>query len=438
MELLSHLQSVAILQISLEVWGIFIALFSQWTFARFLKTGTLAKSDKFLFIAVSFAIAEILLDIVAKLVRGYPGDAGYVAVRLANFSYFLAVYCLLWAFVKYVQAHFSGVAAQRNRGYFLVSKILIALVISLLVINIFTGWFYNFDAQNLYYRATYYPPLQVIPLTVLVLVMVVLVRERRQLKRRHLLALLSFITLPAVSVLLSIPFYGFSFLEISFVVSLLIIQEERRLSLIDHNSRLEELNRSSGDMVYTLAYVIDARDHYTNGHSTRVAKYSKEIARRMGLSEEQQLEIECSSLLHDIGKVHVPDAILHKPGKLTDEESEKVREHTVIGAEILARLSSKYNLVDGARYHHERYDGTGYPEGLVGEQIPLVARIIAVADADDAMTSERMYHQPKSQEEARLEIIEGLGKQFDPQAGKTMLQMIDEDTEFLLRECSAA
>lgn len=434
MELFTHLQPITIVQVSLEIWGILIAAFSECTFARTFGKQTSARVDRLLFIAVLFAIAEISLDIMAKLCRGYPGDFGSMAVRVTNFLCFFANYCLLWTFIEYLKAHFSEAVVHRNWVFFLIARTLVICVVLLLVVNIFTGWFYDFDSQNYYYRCTYYLPLQVLPVLALAFVTLVLVRERGQIERRHFLALLSFIVLPALAMLLSMVFYGFSFLELSFIISLLVIQEDRRISIIDQNIRFEEISRFNNDMVHTLAYVIDAKDHYMKGHSARVARYSREIARRMGLTPDQLREIECTSLLHDIGKVHVPDAILRKPEALDDEEYEILKEHTVVGGGILERVSSRYRLADGARYHHERYDGTGYPDGLAGEQIPLAARIIAVADAYDAMTSDRSYRQAKSQEETRQEILNGLGTQFDPQIGLIMLEMMDKDTSFLMRE----
>ena len=144
-------------------------------------------------------------------------------------------------------------------------------------------------------------------------------------------------------------------------------------------------------VIQTLAEAIDAKDSYTHGHSGRVAAYSREIARRAGYSERARNEIFMMGILHDVGKIGVPDAVINKPGKLTDEEYERIKNHPVMGARILKKIREMPNLVTGARWHHERYDGSGYPDGLKGEDIPEQARIIGVADAYDAMTSNRSY-----------------------------------------------
>ena len=177
-------------------------------------------------------------------------------------------------------------------------------------------------------------------------------------------------------------------------------------------------------------------DRYTSGHSERVATYSREIARRAGDNEEAQATIYAVGLLHDIGKIGVPIEIINKTSRLTDEEYELVKAHTTAGASILKTVSEFPALSVGARSHHERYDGRGYPDGLKGEDIPRMARIIAVADAYDAMTSRRSYRDALPQDVARSEIVKGRGTQFDPQFADIMLQMIDEDTEYMMRDKS--
>ena len=187
-------------------------------------------------------------------------------------------------------------------------------------------------------------------------------------------------------------------------------------------------------IVQTLAEAIDAKDTYTNGHSGRVAKYSREIARRYGYSRKRQDEIYMMGLLHDVGKIGVPDAVINKPARLTDEEYAQIKTHPVMGDRILKNIRERPKLAIGARWHHERYDGTGYPDGLSGDDIPEEARIIAVADAYDAMTSRRSYRDILPQDIVRKEIKNGKGTQFDPAFADIMLTMIEEDKDYMLRE----
>ena len=188
------------------------------------------------------------------------------------------------------------------------------------------------------------------------------------------------------------------------------------------------------EIVQTLSGTIDAKDEYTNGHSQRVAYYSQEIARRYGYTPEEQMNVYLIGLLHDIGKIGVPDEIIRMPRKLTDTEFEVIKKHPSIGARILSNIKDLPNISAGAHWHHERYDGSGYPDGLKGEEIPEVARIIAVADAYDAMTSNRSYRKFMPQDVVRSEIERGIGTQFDPTFAKIMLQMIDDDTEYRMQE----
>ena len=196
----------------------------------------------------------------------------------------------------------------------------------------------------------------------------------------------------------------------------------------------EKIERISMQIVKALSGAIDAKDTYTNGHSTRVADYSKEIARQAGYSEKMQNDIYMMGLLHDVGKIGVPEAIINKPAKLSDEEYSIIQNHPVMGAKILKNITEFPKLVTGARWHHERYDGKGYPDGLCGEEIPIEARIIAVADAYDAMSSRRSYREELPQDIVRSEVEKGKGTQFDPKFAKIMLHMIDEDMEYQMRE----
>ena len=206
----------------------------------------------------------------------------------------------------------------------------------------------------------------------------------------------------------------------------------------DLSREVEKKTQENADLflhiVEALADAIDAKDTYTNGHSGRVATYAREIAKRHGYSHRKQKEIYMIGLLHDIGKIGIPDAIINKPARLTDEEYNTIKMHTVMGAKILKNIVEMPSLVTGARYHHERFDGRGYPDGLNQSDIPEMARIIAVADAYDAMSSRRSYRGIMSQETVREEIVKGRGTQFDPTFADIMLAMIDEDVDYSMKE----
>lgn len=180
------------------------------------------------------------------------------------------------------------------------------------------------------------------------------------------------------------------------------------------------------ESIETFTGFIDAKDPYTNGHSKRVAIYTRLIAERLGFTGEELERMYYIGLLHDCGKIGVPDNILGKAGKLTDEEFEIIKSHTVRGGEILTRFKSLDDAFEGALHHHERYDGKGYPDGLKGEEIPLIARIICVADSFDAMNSNRVYRKKISKEYIIDELENNKGTQFDPKIADVMLELIKE------------
>ena len=183
-----------------------------------------------------------------------------------------------------------------------------------------------------------------------------------------------------------------------------------------------------------LVTAIDAKDEYSHGHSVRVAKYSERIAREMGRNEEECRKVYYAGLLHDVGKLGISDAIINKKTELTPEEYEEIKKHPVLGYQILASIRDYPYISIGAHYHHERYDGTGYPEGLKGEEIPEIARIISVADAYDTLSSNRIYRKAMTQQHIRQEITDGAGTQFDPQIARIMRHMIDQDGEYRMKE----
>jgi len=221
-------------------------------------------------------------------------------------------------------------------------------------------------------------------------------------------------------------------LELEYLHSNLKEEVHRQTQLAE--DRLASSERLFEETVMALAKTIDAKDAYTRGHSQRVARYARHIAYKLGWLEEEQRRIYFMGLLHDIGKIGVPEAIINKTTHLTDEEYDKIKQHTVIGSEILDLVAEFPELAIGARSHHERYDGKGYPDGFAGSQIPVYARVIAVADAYDAMTSRRSYRDVLPQDVVRGEIVKGRGTQFDPQFADVMLQIIDEDDEYMLHE----
>lgn len=227
------------------------------------------------------------------------------------------------------------------------------------------------------------------------------------------LGALDFITKPFVPMIM--------LSRISRIIELAGLQNDLERNLEEKTALLENVLLNS---IMVIANTLDAKDAYTSGHSMRVAQCSAAIAEKLNWSEKEVRNMHNVGLLHDIGKIGVPDAILNKPGRLSNEEFELIKKHPVIGNDILKDIHTINSVAEGALYHHERYDGRGYPNGLKGEEIPLYARIIGIADAYDAMTSNRIYRPKLTQDRVIKEFEKGRGTQFDPKLTDLFLEML--------------
>ncbi|MEA1964531.1 MAG: HD-GYP domain-containing protein [Candidatus Aerophobetes bacterium] len=187
------------------------------------------------------------------------------------------------------------------------------------------------------------------------------------------------------------------------------------------------LRKQHLDTIQALATAIEARDSYTEDHSRRMSEYAFLVAKQLGLSTDEAETIQYAAILHDVGKIGINDKILNKPGALTEEEWAKMKKHTAIGADILTRIDSFREASRIVYYHHERYDGQGYPEKLKGEEIPIGARILSVIDAYDAITSKRPYRSASSAQEAIEEIKKNTGTQFDEKVVKVFFKVLNQN-----------
>ena len=194
----------------------------------------------------------------------------------------------------------------------------------------------------------------------------------------------------------------------------------------------EKLEKAYLESIQTLRYTVEARDEYTRGHSDRVSEYSVIIGKKMELSDKDIKTLKIGGLFHDIGKIGVPDSILLKESKLTDDEYSQIKNHPSIGAHILSTATIFQDIIPIVKHHHEKFNGTGYPGKLVGEEIPFLARITAVADSFDAMTSKRTYRDSLPMDIVRNEIERCKGTQFDPKIADVFLSILDNDFESIL------
>lgn len=217
------------------------------------------------------------------------------------------------------------------------------------------------------------------------------------------------------------------------------ILEKKQNEIVLQSKALQEKNKeikemkdtiqnASTEIIQALAHAVDVRDEYTSGHCFRVSEMAYQIGKQLGLNQEELLYLKWSGILHDIGKLGIPEEIINKPGKLTPEEYDMIKQHTAMGLKILSGITPAPHIVEGIYYHHERMDGSGYPDGVAGKHIPLQARIIAVSDVWDALTSKRSYRDSLSKEEALAIMEKGRGNQFDPLILDIFMKIIENQS----------
>lgn len=210
-------------------------------------------------------------------------------------------------------------------------------------------------------------------------------------------------------------------------------EESKSIDPSELNNQIKQFKKKEREIceqaARTILYALDCKDHYTFGHSLRVAYYSTLLGRELKMNQDELYELELSALFHDIGKISIPDHILCKSSRLNEEEFNKMKEHPVKSYEILNNFEPFKNIAKYIKYHHERYDGKGYPEKLKGDEIPFISRIILIADSFDAITSTRPYRKRLSNEVAFSELIEFSGHQFDPNLVKTFIEIIKRDSQ---------
>ncbi len=393
------------------------------------------------------AMLLLASDRLAYIYDGNPSRFGFWMVHISNFCVFTLTLFVIFAGNQYMKDVFSNEGrVMRPLLRLKAVDYLCGLGFIFLVIARIGGFYYTFNETNVYQRADTFLLSFIIPLITLVIQFTVIVQYHRNLNKGVRTALLLFTLVPPVAALIQVFAYGLSLINISIVgLAILVFM----FALHDVNRALERaaklevavLREEQRNMrqifeqtAEALASAIDAKDPYTHGHSMRVAEYSRKIARAVGKNDRECDEVFYAALLHDVGKIGVLDSIITKEGRLTTDEIDEIREHPVIGKRILAQIQRLPYLSLGANFHHERYDGKGYPDGLKGEDIPEIARIIAVADAYDAMSSKRSYRDTLPQQKVREEIVKGMGTQFDPVFAKAMIHLIDLDSEYEMKE----
>ena len=411
-------------------------------------TKSMSKTRKLALMQIEFTSMLLLIaDRQAYIYRGDTSTLGWWMVRISNFLVFFLTLAVIYSFNLYLidlYTHEGGLEKPPKR--LRAVKVLAMIGMALVIISQFTGLYYTFDEMNRYQRAPGFLISYLIPMAALLLQISVILQNFNRLSRNMSISLLLFSCLSVIASVCQVFMYGVSLQNITIVATAALLyifalqdmsrelERSRKQEIESYRKEQKNMHDLFEQTAEALAAAIDAKDKYTHGHSARVAMYSTQIAREAGKSEEDCEKVYFAGLLHDVGKIGVPDTIINKDGKLTDEEFNQIKLHPVYGNRILSSIQQSPYLSIGAHYHHERYDGRGYPDGLKGDDIPDIARIIAVADAYDAMTSKRSYRETIPQQKVREELVKGMGTQFDPQYAKIMLHLIDLDLEYSMRE----
>ena len=382
-------------------------------FVTILKSTDL--QDKSFAKRMYFLIAGVFLLSVVVFTEFYLVDiGGYIMLRTVLMAVRYSATPVIIAMILF--------ALQKKMRWFVFIPALILIVIN--IISIFNGIAFSLADDGTLQRG----PLGYLPFIVAGLygAALILILYRNGSRQRTDIIPIAFLGLAFASGLI-LPFvFGKQFSELFCVTILiaLLIFVVISVKIRQYREQHEHDNKMIRESIETFTGFIDAKDPYTNGHSNRVAGYTRLIAEQMGFEGEELDRIYYIALLHDCGKIGIPDSILSKPDKLTDEEFQIIKSHTARGGEILDHFKSLEGVSEGALYHHERYDGKGYPKGLSGEEIPLIARMICVADSFDTMNSNRVYRNKLTKESIINEIESNKGSQFDPEIADVMLKLL--------------
>lgn len=390
---------------------------------------------RFLFISLLSGI----FDVISAITISYSTRLPVYVNLFTNTVYFVSAACTAYKMYLYI---YTCVDFKPRFDIFASRLVLFGYFI-LLAANCFTGIIFNFaggtyNAGPLYLLNYLVPFFYFLHFTYLLVFKSELFSEKQKILHSFIIILpvaaiiiqiiypknlLTFFAYAIFSVIMLFSLETPDFEELEYLRKNLENEVERQTATA--NERREKIQTMSMEIVEALADAIDAKDSYTNGHSLRVAKYSVLLAESLGWHGEQLDILKRCALLHDVGKIGIPDSILQKPMKLSDEEFAVIKNHTITGSKILKNISSLPEASLAAKYHHECYDGTGYPEGLQGKNIPDYARIISIADAFDAMNTKRIYRDKLCREEIRRRLTEGSGTQFDPDLMEKFLMIMD-------------
>ncbi|MCR5626910.1 MAG: HD domain-containing protein, partial [Lachnospiraceae bacterium] len=412
-----------------------------------MSKGMSKKRKESLIIIELGSMLLLIFDRYAYIYRGDVSFTGYWMVRISNFMVFFLTIVTVIGFNEYLADLITNEGGQTKvPRRLMVSRCVLLFGILMLIISQFTGLYYTFDATNHYQRSSGYIICYLIPFIALLIQLSVIIKYGQKLNRGVWVSLILFSVMPFVASVAQLFLYGLSLTNIGLMAMGILLYI---FALNDMNTTIEKahrqeveylkeqqssMNRLFDEMARAFAKAIDDNKSNAKGHSERVAKYARMIAEKVGKDEDECERAYFAALLHDVGKIGIPDELIDKVNLLNNEEEKIYQSHTLTGEKILSEVKEYSYLAEVSHFHHERYDGGGYPDKLKGEEIPELARLVAVADAYDNMTSSNEFRDVTPQFAVREEFVKEGGIRFDPVFSKAMVALIGADSEYRLRE----
>ena len=414
---------------------------------NYSSTNLLSKRFKYFLIA---ALVMYSLDIATVFSNEYAQNLPLFLNMMFNGLFFFSGSVVAVLFLYYtVSIALHDTAIKKRKALYLANIIPLGLYFVALFVNNFTGFFFYFD-NFVYTHGPAYLFVNALSIAYTIESAVIFIIKRKKFNFRQILSTILFYALFFGSFLVQLfvfpdillsdfgvaigSFIVFFSIETPDYVKLMATLQELNdlkgsleVQVKDRTDELvtekESYEKLTLETLSSLARVIDAKDHYTIGHSFRVAAYAKGMADELGFSRDRSEQLYFAGLIHDVGKIGISENILTKPGKLNDMEFEVIKSHSALGGDILTGIYEFPIFASVARHHHERFDGSGYPDKLKGSNIPYEARVVAICDSFDAMTSDRSYRKALTDEVAIKELIAGKGTQFDPALVDTFLTL---------------
>ena len=388
------------------------------------------------------ALFLLWFDRLAYVYAGHAGQKSFVMVRLSNFMVFFLTSGVVFTFnfyLKYLLVSESGekIASRRLDMVGIVSF----LGMILAVISAFTGLYYYFDENNTYHRGQGFLIAYIIPVICPIIQYTVIRQYRKLFSKLIYTSLVLYIYVPIVCGIIQIFAYGISIVNMAMVavsISLYFftyldinnaVERAHEIEIENIQGQQKRMERLFDQTAKAFVAAVEKKDDFTKGNSVKVAEYARRIARAAEKDEDYCKKVYYAALLHDVGLIGIPDAVIKNESDPGKWDYEVIRTKPVLGKEILSNITEYPFLGAAAGYSHERYNGTGYPEGLKGKEIPEIARIVAVADAYVTMTTKKRYREARPDFVAREAFVKGAGIEFDPEFANLMVRIIDEESE---------